>query len=608
MPDPVDQPPTILRSFLEAAIIQRAIADGAFWQALLSDANAALAQYFGQALPAGITVQAVAEDATTYCHVIPDPAYFPQVAGVGRPSIDPRESFAGQTNYLLSSKTGDPDTSGSTMDELRQALVSAQEDAATTAATAESTAVQAFSDARIMEAAYADWQQALMTSQAAADAAAADPDNADLQQAASDAAADASSAETDYNTKHATATTSQRAADQAEADDDDADEAVDAATRALFQAGFDIDPVTTASEAFNTVLPFNDTGDTSSVASAEAAFNLARTDADAKAATANTASQQAVAAARAAAQSPDDSSLQDAAAQAQADALTAATAASQAAQTLATATTTLLNARAAMPGSTLRVLDEAADDVLYIVLPYAPHRSTFMGPYSLQFDGTASAVEQEATPLLMPQTKMTIEVWMQSPGFDSSRGDVLVSAGNSTSGWSLYASGGVPVFSLALKEDGNPASTTLLQPASGRPALIADTWHYIACMYDGAHMWMYVDGQVVGQAAASGAIVPFNGPLTLGNESQVSDSTSAFLGMLHEVRVWGDALTPGQIASSKFEIHAPGDIVDTPDTALLVQYEFLEGAGFTTADSSGHNHDLDLVNATWVNTGLKSPA
>lgn len=608
MPDPLDQLTIPLRAELEAAIVQRAIADGSFWQALLTNANAALADYFQKDVPNGITVRAVAEDARTFYHVLPDPQSqnLRSLLTVGPSRINPREAFTTRTNYLLSIQQGDPNTSGESIDALRQGLTQAKETAAGTAATALTTAEQALRDARVMEAAWADWQQAQTTANIAQETANADPDNADLQSLASQAAEAAAEAETAYNNALQTATNSQIRADDADAADETADAAVDAAERALFQAGFAIDPVSATGEAFNTSLPFNDNASVVAASNAQSQLQRAQDAAALAASAADNASQQAVEAARAAAEDPDDASLQQAALDAANEAQAASDAAALAANEVASALTQLREALAVLQGTTLTILDEARDGVLYLVLPYAPHRCAFMGPYSLAFDGASSAVQTQASATIMPQTKMTVEAWIQSPGFDQARQDVIASQGNGTTGWSLSVPGGIPTFAIAL-EGNSPALVTVQPP--GSPALLsAGDWHYLVAVYDGTQVLLYVDGSVVATVAASGSIIPFTGLFTLGDASGSNNADSCYAGMLHEVRLWGDALTPAQIASNKFHIQAPGDIIDAPVNGLLAHYEFVEGAGLRTADSSGCNHDLTLLGATWISTGLQSPS
>lgn len=611
MPDPIDAPTPVYRSEFEAAIVQRALADGAFWNALVQDATSALTQYFaaqGKTMPAGLTVTAKVEDAQTFYHVLADPAYFASSLGVGSASLNPRESFHARTDYLLIAKPGDPDTEGQTRDQLEASLTTTQQ--AFDAAQSELNAAeaQATRDAQAMNLAWAELQDAQFAAQTAAAAVAAAPDDPALQRASEQANDARTAAQRSYDQAGDIAADSQNAAVQAGSAYASASAALDAAERALFQANFEEDPVVAATQSFNTSMPFATAAASDAKAQADAELAQLNEVVATLANASDLANQAAVRADRNLQGNPDDPELQAAAVQAADQAQTAAAAAATAAARQADAALAAGQAAAAARGVNLVVLDEAADNTLYLVLPYAPHQSAFMGPYSVQFADGAYAVYPVPTPALMPVGRMAVEVWMQSAGFDPARQDVLVSLGNASGGWQLDCRGGRVTLALNLVDGGVTTAYAVQQPGN-MPALSEGSWHYIAGVYDGQQIQLYLDGRWVAQTAASGTLAPYGGCLTLGrNADLLLDDNSYFNGLLHEVRLWGDALTPSQIADSRNQVQDPLDIPQAALSLLLGYYEFDDGAGTSAVDSSPLQRDLSLrAGASWLRTGLRSP-
>lgn len=610
MPDPIDAPTPLYRSEFEAAIVQRALADGAFWNALVQDATSALAQYFlaqGKTMPAGLTVTAKVEDAQTFFHVIADPAYFAPSLGVGSASLNPRESFHARTDYLLTSKPGDPDTEGQTATQLEAALAGAQQAFDDAQDSLNGAEAQATRDAAAMNLAWAELQDAQFAAQTAAAAAASEPGDPALAQASAQANQALATAQGAYDQAGDVAAGSQDAAVLAGGAYASASAALDAAQRALFQANFEEDPVVAATQSFNTSMPFATVASLDARTQADIELAQLRELATTLANVSDLASQTAVQADRNLQASPGDLQLQAAASQAAEQADAAANAAAEAAARQADAALAAGQAAAAARGVNLVVLDEAADGTLYLVLPYAPHQSAFMGPYSVQFADGAYALHPVPTPALMPAGRMAVEVWMQSDGFDPQRQDVLVSLGNAGAGWQLDCRGGRVTLALNLVAGGVTTAYTVQQPGSV-PALSEGSWHYIAGVYDGQQIQLYLDGRWVAQTAASGTLAPYGGCLVLGRNADLLDDDSYFNGLLHEVRLWGDALTSSQIADNRNQMQDPLGIPQAALALLLAYYEFDDGAGAGAVDSSPHGRDLSLqAGASWLRTGLRSP-
>lgn len=93
------------RELLLRLIAEAAINDAAFRQALLDDPSRALRRFFGRRPPtAKYDFRVVAEDASTYGFVIPDPRA--TRTGPAPPTITPRPRFEGRLNSILRQRPG----------------------------------------------------------------------------------------------------------------------------------------------------------------------------------------------------------------------------------------------------------------------------------------------------------------------------------------------------------------------------------------------------------------------------------------------------------------------------------------------------------------------
>jgi fibronectin type 3 domain-containing protein len=79
---------------------------------------------------------------------------------------------------------------------------------------------------------------------------------------------------------------------------------------------------------------------------------------------------------------------------------------------------------------------------------------------------------------------------------------------------------------------------------SGTSQLPAGTWSHLALTYDGSALRLYVNGALVGTAAATGAIATSTGALRIGGNSIFNEW---FAGLIDEVRVYNRALSAAEI-------------------------------------------------------------
>ncbi|HLA63115.1 MAG TPA: LamG-like jellyroll fold domain-containing protein [Rhodothermales bacterium] len=281
---------------------------------------------------------------------------------------------------------------------------------------------------------------------------------------------------------------------------------------------------------------------------------------------------------------------------------------------------------------------------LVLVLPYAPNQGLFVGPYSLQFDATAARVTVEDAPQLHVLDALTAETWLRMPG--AAPAGVLASWSDGTCGWELTA---VP---HEVEGEGSVSSAAVftvyaggkaLSVESGNDALLADRWAYVAGVYTGTALQLYVNGVLAASATGGGDIAPFTGGLALGARAGGTATGTYFNGQLHEFRLWGDALDAGTIQSGRLsrvaveEVlaamdpapgeepgvapapgdPAPGDPAPAPPApvapapvaveVLLAHYAMDEGSGLVLRDTSAFRHDGTLDGAVWLATGTDSP-
>ncbi len=258
-------------------------------------------------------------------------------------------------------------------------------------------------------------------------------------------------------------------------------------------------------------------------------------------------------------------------------------------------------------------LVETTGQVFFLVLPYANHRSLLMGPYSIRLDGATSYIQVPRSPSLTTHSLLTVEAWVWVDAFRPGTQDVVLSTLTSGGGWQLEVGGGIPKFTVTL--DGVAQALTPNQEYqignvtvdTGSLRLETSQWYYLVGIFEGETLMLYVNGYKWAEAQVGGQITP-GGDLLMGRNAAMQDDQSFFMGMIHEARLWGDALTE-DVVSGNITTHQ--DMNGIPTTLLehlIAHYVFDEGANFTALDDSLNHNDGAMVNAVWQITGRDSPA
>jgi hypothetical protein len=249
---------------------------------------------------------------------------------------------------------------------------------------------------------------------------------------------------------------------------------------------------------------------------------------------------------------------------------------------------------------TLTPLVESGGAV-HIVLPYAPYEAIFNPPYAAEFQADiAGTIQVPMTDSLAIQDAITVEVWFKAREFHGDTDDVIASTHQSDGGWELRVGGGVPRFVVNIG-----GTDYVAQPGSPFLGLRPGAWYYLAGVYDGQQIQLYLNDVVLTPATAATGTIGANADyLTLGLSPDPSEGQSNFEGLIYDVRVWGEALTPDRVRS---DFLIGRSETPAPEGDLRAWYPMVEGAGTTLYDHSGNTNDGTLNAVMWVSTYPDTP-
>jgi hypothetical protein len=172
---------------------------------------------------------------------------------------------------------------------------------------------------------------------------------------------------------------------------------------------------------------------------------------------------------------------------------------------------------------------------------------------------------------------LTVEAWVRA----EKAGGVILAQGGGSHGYVLYLKSGRPHFGVRVNQE--------LATVSATEKIVGRWAHVAGVLTAEKQLRIYVDGKPAGRAMASGLLGtnPAEGmEIGVDEGSSVGDyaGSSAFKGLIDEVRVYHRALAPGDVRR-----HASSDRMASGDAAgLALSYSFEDGQ---TADASGgYNH------------------
>jgi len=198
--------------------------------------------------------------------------------------------------------------------------------------------------------------------------------------------------------------------------------------------------------------------------------------------------------------------------------------------------------------------------------------------------GDATLIPSEAVPL--DDGPLTLEAWIKPRALDGRRGVVTKTEGSE---YGLFATDWLPSFHVFLDGDYREVKS----PAPLEPG----TWQHLAGVYDGAEVRLYVDGMLVGRAAASGARRRNTHPLVVGGDVDANGRPSSGMdGVLDEVRLSSTARYVGdQFRPAQRHVG---------DTKTLLLLHFDGATGPFVRDGSGRGADGMLAGSASVDESI----
>ena len=214
--------------------------------------------------------------------------------------------------------------------------------------------------------------------------------------------------------------------------------------------------------------------------------------------------------------------------------------------------------------------------------------------YSLDFDGINDYLNAGNDPSLkITGTAVTVEAWIKTPNFVSLiEGDIINKQQLAGEAGYFIRAGGNGDIQFYI---GTPAGWKFVQANS---VLTTNTWHYVAGVYNGSDMKLYVDGtQVAITTGVTETIDDTDNDLCIGCQL---DNSHRWRGQIDETRVWNIARTPAEIAANY------NQTLTGNEPGLVLYYAMEDGPGSpTVSDLSTEGNDAILTNmdpnTDWVN-------
>ena len=218
---------------------------------------------------------------------------------------------------------------------------------------------------------------------------------------------------------------------------------------------------------------------------------------------------------------------------------------------------------------------------------------------AVDFDGTDDYVSVPDQTALNPTTKITVEAWIKADEFAKTNfgNSILCKHGWSTGnkGFVLRCGDGKANFNIA------NASGAWVEAVSAS-ILKTGNWYHIAGVFNGDSVLVYINGNLEGATAYSGAMSPSTGlAAKIGDIAYTAQGNRYFKGQIDEVRVWNTALSKANIRNWMCRKVSASH----PDfTNLAAYYKLDEGSGVDAKDKSGNANTGTLTNGPkWITSG-----
>ena len=126
-------------------------------------------------------------------------------------------------------------------------------------------------------------------------------------------------------------------------------------------------------------------------------------------------------------------------------------------------------------------------------------------------------------------------------------------------------------------------------------ALEPNVWAHLAFTYDGGHMRLYVNGELVDSQAQSEGPPWGEGDLVIGCNPNYPPER--FDGLIDEVRVYNRALDAGELQNDQ----RTG--IEAPSRSPVAAYSLDTGEGEVAEDVTGNEHEGEIEGAEWFDRG-----
>ena len=197
--------------------------------------------------------------------------------------------------------------------------------------------------------------------------------------------------------------------------------------------------------------------------------------------------------------------------------------------------------------------------------------------------------------------ELTVEAWVNADDLSSSIADKSVigrnaqfnlnfESSNDKIEWLVYIGGSFQTLS---------SNTLYTSLTAGKYIHVAGTW-------DGTTMKLYIDGKLDAQSTPSGSMSDFSTDILIGGYR--AGNEKHWDGIISKCSVWSKALTEAQIRTQMFYDYTAINADDTNfnDTLmgnLVGWWQFDEGTGTSTLDSTSNDNDGTLSSAAWATAG-----
>ena len=195
---------------------------------------------------------------------------------------------------------------------------------------------------------------------------------------------------------------------------------------------------------------------------------------------------------------------------------------------------------------------------------------------TLQFDGNAGRVEISDESAFDITDAITVAAWIKVNVFNQ-RWQAIVTKGDSA--WRLQRT--AEENSLSFHATGiQSADADWSMGVTGRKNVNDGQWHHVVSVYDGATLWLYVDGVLDNSSPASGRIATNNFAVVIGGNSE--RSSREWNGLIDEVCILACAIDASEVRTL-YSGKAPSALTCAPVVAAR------DGGTVPTSQASRRN-------------------